>query len=289
MNVCLAANRMKRVMVVDDEADIRNLVTVNLQKENYVVHSVENGETALAEVSRFKPDLIILDIMMPGLSGLEVCRLLKSRRNTRAVPIILFSALDREVDLKYGRDAGANAYITKPFKTRHLLETVRALLEKSQLKAVKPRPIEASGNTDALMFQHLILEALIENTVNKMAADEYFKLSKEVFNSLDRSMKLTPFGSYVAGDVEKTLAGYCELLQHYGFARNSYYLRKGDGYDFVIDGCIFAASPQHSRTYGLCPQGMFASFLASKAAGKHVKVKPSEYSKDGSHTFLLIG
>lgn len=115
---------MNKVLVVDDEEDILNLVKTILVGNGYEVFTAKSGEEALTSAVRHQPDIIILDIVMPGISGLEVCRLLKNRKDLEQTPIVVLSALDREIDKKYIEEAGADEYINKPFDISELLKVV---------------------------------------------------------------------------------------------------------------------------------------------------------------------
>ena len=107
-----------RVLVVDDEEDLLELVRYNLTKEGYQVECVASGELALKAARRQPPDLIVLDLMLPAVDGLEVCRRLKAEGRTRGVPIIMLTAKSEESDMIAGLDRGADDYITKPFSPR---------------------------------------------------------------------------------------------------------------------------------------------------------------------------
>jgi len=115
-------------MVVDDESDITNLLKLILEAEGYEVVTAESGEKALELAEIETPDLILLDLMMPGKSGLETCRCFKARPRTRNTPVIIFSALGREVDKKLTAEAGASAHITKPFDNIGLVTEVKRCL-----------------------------------------------------------------------------------------------------------------------------------------------------------------
>src|SRR5215510_2840273 len=114
-----------RILVVDDEPDILELVQYNLRKAQYDVVGVESGEEALAQVHSTSPDLIVLDLMLPGVCGLEVCRALKQDTRTAAIPIIILTARGEEADIVAGLELGADDYLTKPFSPRVLLAHIR--------------------------------------------------------------------------------------------------------------------------------------------------------------------
>ena len=117
-----------KVLVVDDEVYILHILDFILGAESYDVVTATNGEQALQKVRDEKPDLVILDIMMPKLDGYETCRMIKNDNATKHIPVILLTAKGREIDQKLGREVGANDYITKPFSPNKLIERVQAIL-----------------------------------------------------------------------------------------------------------------------------------------------------------------
>ena len=122
-----------QVLLVEDEPAQREVLSYNLEAEGYAVRRAENGEEALLLVAEEAPDLIILDWMMPLMSGIEVCRQLKTRSETRDIPIIMLSARSEEVDTVRGLETGADDYVVKPYSLRELMARVRG-----QLRRVKP-------------------------------------------------------------------------------------------------------------------------------------------------------
>jgi two-component system phosphate regulon response regulator PhoB len=120
----------ERVLVVDDERDILELVKYNLDKEGFQVTVVATGEDALAAARTKMPDIVILDLMLPGVDGLEVCRRLKTDAKTRAIPIVMLTAKGDEADVVTGLELGASDYVTKPFSPRVLTARIRAVLRR---------------------------------------------------------------------------------------------------------------------------------------------------------------
>lgn len=118
----------EHILIVDDEEDIVELIRYNLTKEGYVVTAVDSGEKALKPAREEQPDLIILDLMLPGMSGLDVCRALRTDSITENIPIIMLSARGEEADIVIGLELGADDYITKPFSPRILLARIRSIL-----------------------------------------------------------------------------------------------------------------------------------------------------------------
>ncbi len=122
---------MPSILVVDDDADIRDMLQFKLAKAGYEVHTEEDGETGLAAARELQPDLILLDWMMPRLTGPEVCRELRAADDTARVPVILLTAKAQEADVQRGFATGADDYISKPFSPRELMSRVQALLARA--------------------------------------------------------------------------------------------------------------------------------------------------------------
>ena len=133
------------ILAVDDEADIRELVDYNLTKEGYQVQTVATGEDALTAVKARPPDLVVLDLMLPGLDGLDVCRLLKTDPNTAKVPIVMLTAKGEDADIVAGLELGADDYITKPFSPRVLIARIKAVLRRNR---------ESEADTSATVKVH---------------------------------------------------------------------------------------------------------------------------------------
>lgn len=124
-----------QVLLVEDEPAQREVLAYNLEAEGYHVRRAENGEEAMMLIDEAAPDLIILDWMMPLLSGIEVCRRVKSRPETRAIPVIMLSARSEEVDAVRGLDTGADDYVIKPYNLRELMARVRNQLRRTRRAA----------------------------------------------------------------------------------------------------------------------------------------------------------
>jgi phosphate regulon transcriptional regulator PhoB len=124
----------QKILVVEDEPDIRKLVQYNLTQEHFNVVEAEDGEQALKLLQREKPNLVILDLMLPGLSGMELCKLLKQRSETAKLPILMLTAKAGEADRIVGLEMGADDYLAKPFSPREMVARVRAILRRSEAK-----------------------------------------------------------------------------------------------------------------------------------------------------------
>lgn len=122
----------KTVLLVDDEPDIGELLKYNLEQEGYEVTAFREGESALAEIKEKAFDLIVLDLMLPGISGLDICRQLKRDSKTESIPIIMLTAKSTETDKIVGLEIGADDYITKPFSPREVVARVKAVLRRSE-------------------------------------------------------------------------------------------------------------------------------------------------------------
>lgn len=121
-----------RILAVDDEADMLRLVTYNLRKQGYVVDEAREGEEALRLVRERPYQLVVLDLMLPGLSGMEICRIMKKDPKTAGIPIIMLTARSGETDKVAGLDSGADDYVTKPFSVREFLARVKSVLRRAE-------------------------------------------------------------------------------------------------------------------------------------------------------------
>lgn len=137
------------ILIVDDEEDICELVELYLAREGYETVTCETGEEALELVQEATPDLIVLDLMLPGIDGLEVCRRLKANRKTQEIPILMLTAKAEDADVVAGLELGADDYVTKPFSGKVLTARVRRILKRQAL------PAEA---TDALKVHELTID-----------------------------------------------------------------------------------------------------------------------------------
>lgn len=136
----------RRIALVEDEPDIADVLRYNLEREGFEVDLYPRGDTALAGLRRRPPDLILLDLMLPGIDGLELCRILKREAPTAAVPLIMLTARREETDRIVGLELGADDYISKPFSPREVVLRIRAVLRRNGApEASAPRPLEAGA------------------------------------------------------------------------------------------------------------------------------------------------
>lgn len=145
----------RRILVVEDEEDIVGLLTFHLEKEGYQVQSAFDGAAALQHAFGNPPDLVILDIMLPEVDGLEVCRRLRSNQLTASVPVLMLSARKEELDKVLGLELGADDYMVKPFGIRELIARVRAMLRR--LDQQEEAFNDEEGQETILQFGELVL------------------------------------------------------------------------------------------------------------------------------------
>lgn len=158
-----------KILVVDDEEDIRELVELNLSHEGFKVVSCESGEEALEMAGSELPDLIILDLMLPAIDGLEVCKKLKSNLKTENIPVVMLTAKGEETDVVTGLEIGADDYVTKPFSGKVLVARVRRLLRKADIN---------SGDKAILKIDDLVIdpnrrEVLVKNKSADLTFTEF--------------------------------------------------------------------------------------------------------------------
>jgi two-component system response regulator ResD len=148
----MASESGSRILVVDDEERIRRLLRMYLEKEGYRIEEAEDGETALRKAQREDFDLIVLDLMLPGMDGIEVCTRL---RQTKSTPVIMLTAKGEEVNRVQGFEVGADDYVVKPFSPREVIYRIKAVLRRSSATAFLSKEHLASNN---IVFPHLVIE-----------------------------------------------------------------------------------------------------------------------------------
>ena len=135
------------ILIVDDEEDIRELVELNLRREGYQTLTCDTGERALELVDSKRPDLVVLDLMLPGVDGLEVCKRLKADPGTRQIPVVMLTAKGEEADIVAGLELGAGDYVTKPFSGKVLVARVRRLLRRQMEEIGEEGVVRVEGMT----------------------------------------------------------------------------------------------------------------------------------------------
>lgn len=132
----------ERILIVDDEEDVLELIRYNLDKNGYKIITATSGEEAITEAKSKTPDLIVLDLMLPGIDGLEVCKKLKSDVKTERVPIIMLTAKGEESDIVTGLELGADDYVTKPFSPKVLIARLRRILHRTVSRDLERPPVK---------------------------------------------------------------------------------------------------------------------------------------------------
>ena len=133
------------ILIIEDERALVEVLTYNLRKEGFEVHSATDGQDGLRRAQTTLPDLIMLDLMLPVIEGLEVCRVLKSGARTRDIPLLMLTARSEEVDEIVGFQMGADDYVTKPFKIKPLIQRIKALLRRKKTAATEGDVVAAGG------------------------------------------------------------------------------------------------------------------------------------------------
>ena len=170
-----------KVFIVEDEPDLRDTLTYNFENEGFTVKSFSNGESFLESLPKNKPNLVILDLMLPGISGLDVCRELRSDDNFNDIAVVMLTAKSEEIDRIVGFELGADDYVTKPFSVRELILRVKVLLKKR---------IENSANEQILAFGPITMnldahDVVVDGENINLTALE-FKLLKHLLNRKGR-------------------------------------------------------------------------------------------------------
>jgi len=214
----------KNIFIIEDEPDMLNLLGFILSEEGYTVHKFISGEEALKQVNVIKPDLITLDLMLPGMSGLEICKIIKNNPATWNIPIIVLSSRSEEFDILTGLNVGCDDYITKPFSEKILLAKIKSILFRESRKQgqsekiikikdmmIDPDRFEVSIkgkliNLTATEFK--ILYFLAKNPGRVYSREIIFESTKELdFYSGDRSIDI------LIGRIRKKLGTYGKIIE----------------------------------------------------------------------------
>ncbi len=162
-----------RLVVVEDEQDLQDLMRYHLEREGYAVTSALSGDRALKIIRAEPPDLIVLDLMLPGMDGLEVCRALKADAATAGIPIVMVTAKSEEADIVTGLELGADDYVAKPFSPRVLLARVRAVLRRRSAGGDAAEPDDADITIRNLVIRPERHEVLVQGRPVDLTATEF--------------------------------------------------------------------------------------------------------------------
>lgn len=160
---------VSKILIIDDESDVADIVAMNLKSEGYKAITADNGESGLAKAKAEAPQLIVLDLMLPKMSGLEVCKALKREAATARIPIIMLTAKSDEVDRIVGLELGADDYVTKPFSPRELLLRIQSVLRRSSAGGEKQERIKVGD----ILLDHSRHEVLVKNQKIELTATEF--------------------------------------------------------------------------------------------------------------------
>lgn len=170
----------KKILVIEDDRDISELITYNLERDGYDVACLFEGGQAIDYARKRMPELIILDIMLPEVDGIEICRLLKSDEATKKIPIIMLTAKSEESDVVVGLQMGADDYITKPFSPKVLLARIKAILRRSA------DPANASIENNSRQFGDLCIDLLKHKVSYKKQSIELTSIEFDILEFLSR-------------------------------------------------------------------------------------------------------
>ncbi len=193
---------MKRILIVEDEKDLAELIAFNLEKEGYRPIIALDGISGMEAAHKDSPDLVLLDLMLPGIQGTDICKILKRDERTAGIPIIMLTAKGEEIDRVVGLEVGADDYITKPFSTRELMLRVKAVLRRTRPEAAAAKIIKVgpiSINTECYSVSVNDQEVVLTTTE--------FKLLQHLAERLTHITRLrTKLGE--AGELIKTTRGF---------------------------------------------------------------------------------
>jgi len=202
----------KKIVIIEDEPDITGLVTHYLEKENYRVTAVRDGAKGLQQVKSDPPDLLILDIMLPEIDGLEICRRVRSDSKVAALPIIMLTAKGEETDRIVGLEVGADDYLTKPFSPKELVARVKALLRRAERREAAPE-LHVYGD---LVLDPVRHEVRMKGREIVLTAKEFGlleRLLKERGRVLSRDTLLDKVWGYDADVISRTVDVHIRRLR----------------------------------------------------------------------------
>ena len=227
--------KKKKIIVVEDEPDLVDVVTYNLQREGYLVLAAQRGDEGLNLIRSERPDLVLLDLMLPGMDGLSICRQMKSDGSLSEIPIIIASAKGEESDVVIGLEMGADDYLAKPFSPRELLARIKAVLRRGA-----PRDV----SKDRVVIRDLVIdsgkhEVRIEDEIISLTSTE-FKLLHHLAASRGRAFSREQLLNKVVGMgvvvVDRNIDVHIRAVRKkLGNHSNMIQTIRGVGYRFVED------------------------------------------------------
>ncbi len=221
----------QKIMIVEDDEDIMEMISYNLGKEGYKTIQIHNGEDAVKFAKTEQPDMIILDLMLPKMDGLDVCKIVRSNSETSHIPIIMLTAKSQESDKIVGLELGADDYITKPFSPRELIARIKAVLRR-----VVSRTPDTTINAGDIVIDSMKYKVTVRGRSAHLTATE-FKLLEYLARSsgevLSRDKILADVFGYSSEIYDRTVDTHIKTLRKkLGTARDSIETIRGIGYRF---------------------------------------------------------
>lgn len=220
------------ILIVEDERDIAEMIEYNLQKEGYETVCVSSGEDAVSAAKKKSPDLVILDIMLPGIDGFETCKKLKNTEITSNIPIIMLTAKSREADKVAGLEIGADDYMTKPFSPRELTARIKAVLRRGEPVLLQKKIEKGILSIDSVKHKVLVKgkETVLTHTEFKLL--EF--MAKRPGIVLSRDKLLDGVFGYDSAVYDRTIDTHIKSLRKkLGKARDYIETVRGTGYRFT--------------------------------------------------------
>ena len=221
----------EKILIVEDDEDIVEMIAYNLKKEGYRILSALRGEEAVSLAKRERPDLIILDLMLPGIDGFEVCKILKKNEITMQIPIIMLTAKSQEIDKVIGLELGADDYITKPFSPKELIARIKAVLRRFQKPLPKKKIKIGDLVIDSLKYEVFVSGRKISLTSTEFKLLEFLAQRQGLVLSRDKILDGV-FG-YDSESYDRTIDAHIKSLRRkLGKAKGYIETIRGVGYRF---------------------------------------------------------
>jgi phosphate regulon transcriptional regulator PhoB len=219
-----------KILMIEDDRDIVEMIEYNLKEEGYQVISAFDGEKGIELVKRDKPDLVILDLMLPAVDGFEVCKVLKNQQSTAHIPIIILSAKSRETDKVVGLELGADDYVTKPFSPRELIARIKAVLRRHKEQPATEMKI------GQIVIDNIRHRVLVKGREIELTATEFRLLeclARRAGVVLSRSQLLDAVGTDESMVYDRTIDAHVKSLRRkLGRAKDYIETVRGVGYRF---------------------------------------------------------
>jgi phosphate regulon transcriptional regulator PhoB len=221
----------EKILVVEDDEDIVEMITYNLKKEGYRISSVHNGEDALNLIKSDLPDLIILDLMLPKIDGLEVCRNIRNNENTAGVPVIMLTAKSQEADKIAGLELGADDYVTKPFSPGELIARIRAIFRRTVKQYADRTVSQGELVIDSAKYKVTLSGIAVNLTATEFKLLEY--MARQPGEVLSRDKILNDVFGYEHSIYDRTVDTHIKTLRKkLDKARDYIETIRGVGYRF---------------------------------------------------------